>query len=46
MACMEHDCRECDNTWFDNHPRGVCAVCGSTDVAHYFDEEGDHDEEE
>ena len=39
MACMEHECRECNHLWFDNKPSGVCALCGSTNVAHTFDED-------
>ena len=42
MSCMEHVCRECDHEWFDNYPRGICPKCGSHEVSHYFDEEGDH----
>ena len=40
MAAIEHHCRDCDKEWFDNLTGGVCQ-CGSTNVAHYFDEDDD-----
>ena len=39
MACMEHDCAECGHVWFDNVPRRRCELCGSWNVAHFFDED-------
>lgn len=43
MACMEHLCAECNKVWFDNRSGGACPKCGSTNVVHVFDEEGDRD---
>lgn len=45
MSCMEHICRECGNQWFNNDPHAVCARCTSTNVAHFFDEDDDGDDD-
>jgi len=42
MACMEHDCRDCGEMWFDNKPDGECPKCESTNVAHFHDEQDDN----
>jgi len=39
MACMEHTCTQCGETWFDNKPNGFCTSCGSTNTIDIFDEE-------
>lgn len=39
MATMEHHCRSCDETWFDNDPKGQCPKCGSDDVQDFWDEQ-------
>lgn len=41
MACMQNVCRDCSNEWFDNTSGAVCVKCGSTNVAHYWDEVDD-----
>jgi hypothetical protein len=46
MSCMEHFCHECKHVWFNNEPRPMCPLCCSHNVAHTFDEDGDHDEPE
>jgi len=43
MACLEHECNKCGETWFDNDSNSVCPKCGSADNRIFFDEEGDHD---
>lgn len=39
MACMEHNCLNCNNIWFNNAKSGNCPECGSDDTRSYFDEE-------
>lgn len=42
MACMEHSCRECDHTWFDNKVgSGACPKCGGIDIMSTCDEDLD-----
>jgi len=46
MACIEHFCSNCGETWFDNNPNGDCQKCGR-EATHIFDEQFDeHDEYE
>jgi predicted nucleic acid-binding Zn-ribbon protein len=45
MACMEHECRDCGHVWFNNTAREKCPRCLGCDVANYFDEEFDHDDD-
>ncbi len=46
-SCMEHSCRDCGHEWFDNSARAPCTWCGSTNVAHFFDEDPhDFDDED
>ena len=46
-ACMTHHCRDCAHEWPDNNPSAICQRCGSTNVAHYFDEDpNDLDDED
>lgn len=46
MACMEHECRDCNHVWFDNKKGGPCPACGSNDIADFFDEQPDVEEDE
>lgn len=46
MSCITHACHDCGKQWFDNKPRGVCPQCGSTKVAHSFDEREEYDADE
>ncbi|MGW8178649.1 MAG: hypothetical protein ACWGQW_07785 [bacterium] len=46
MACMEHECRDCNHVWFNNQKGGPCPACGSNDIADFFDEQPDVEEEE
>ena len=45
MACMSHQCKECDNEWFNNERYGVCPECGSSIVQHDFDEQDVDDDD-
>lgn len=41
MACMEHNCLTCGKSWFNNeHGPVVCPNCDSSNMKHYYDEEG------
>jgi len=41
MACMEHECEDCKEMWFDNKASGACPKCGSWEVKSFFDEAPD-----
>lgn len=45
-ACMEHECWDCGEVWFDNKRFGRCPKCGSRNVSAWFDEEPLEYEEE
>ncbi len=46
MACMEHQCRACGHTWFDNSSSGTCPKCGSMDSLKFWDEQYSYDGED
>ena len=45
MACMEHECENCGEAWFDNKASGQCSACGSSEVRSFFDEVPDSQNE-
>ena len=45
MACMEHECEDCKEMWFDNKASGQCSACGSSEVRSFFDEVRDSQNE-
>ena len=42
MACLEHECNDCNEVWFDNNFYSSCPKCGSKDNRKMFDEQFDH----
>ena len=38
MPCMDHYCRACGHSWFDNARVTKCPECGSEDVTNLHDE--------
>jgi Zn finger protein HypA/HybF involved in hydrogenase expression len=41
MACLEHQCRDCRASWFDNDLSRLCPDCGSLNTSFWFDEDCD-----
>jgi len=39
MACVAHDCHDCDYGWEDNRRGGSCPQCGSDNITNHFDED-------
>ena len=47
MACLDHECLECQEMWADNDPASECPNCGALNKVTFFDEDPEpHPEEE